>query len=45
VWGAFWHVPPERQPARDAHLLHRSPTDYGDADWLYGRGAAVAPSS
>jgi salicylate hydroxylase len=45
VWGAFWHVPPEQQPARDAHLLHRSPTDYGDADWLYGRGAAVAPSS
>ena len=45
VWGAFWHVQPEEQPARDAHLLHRSPTDYGVADWLYGHGAALASSS
>jgi len=42
AWGAFWHVHPDDQPARDAHLVDRSPRDYNELDWLYG---ATAPAS
>ena len=38
AWGDYWHLPLDRAADRNRALETRSPSDYGEADWLYAYG-------
>jgi salicylate hydroxylase len=38
AWGDYWHLPLEGAARRNRELRTRSPSDYGETDWLYAYG-------